>query len=129
MSATQNPNRGIFTGADALTDNIALAEWFNTSRRILHAASLELGVTASELDARLRAVSRGLTVGGLTGRARARQVTKPLGHAAEALVVASQYIVTASTRFEAVYMPELEAVGHKPRRNEFRFKGEGGMTR
>lgn len=118
-------HRSIFSGADALTDNVALAEWFNSARRTLHAAALELGVTASELDARLRAVSRGLTVGGMTGRARARQVTRPITHASEALVVASQYIVTASARFEAVYLPELEAVGHKPKRNEFKFT-EGG---
>lgn len=122
----QQPQRGIFTGADALTDNVALAEWFESTRRVLHAASLELGITASELDARLRAVSRGLPVGGLTGRARARQVTKPIANAAESLVVASQYIVTAAGRFEAVYMPELETVGHKPRRSEFKFRPQGG---
>lgn len=126
MAAQNQQYRGLFTGADALTDNVVLVEWFNTSRRILHAASLELGVTASELDARLRALSKGIVIGGLTGWARARQVTKPIQHAAEALVVASQYMVTANTRFEAVYMPELESVGHKPRRNEFRFKGPGG---
>jgi|GEM_PF-6361722 hypothetical protein len=122
-----NEQRGIFTGADALTDNVALMEWFNGSRRVLHAAALELGVTASELEARLRAVSGGLSVGGLTGRARARQVTKPITHAAEALVVASQYIVTASSRFEAVYMPELEAVGYKPRKDVFRFTNGSGQ--
>lgn len=121
-----NEPRGIFTGADALTDNVALVEWFNNSRRVLHAAALDLGVTASELDARLRAISGGVIVGGLTGRARARQVTRPITFASEALVVASQYIVTASTRFEAVYMPELEAVGYKPRRNGFKFTGGNG---
>lgn len=113
--------RGIFIGADALTDNVALSHWFNETRRVLHAAAVELGVTASELDARLRAVSSGIVVGGLTARARARQVAKPITHAAEALVVASQYIVTAAGRFEAVYMPELEAVGYKPRKSDFRF--------
>jgi len=125
----QQPQRGIFSGADALTDNVALAEWFESSRRTLHAASLELGITASELDARLRAISGGVIIGGLTGRARARQVTKPIGHAAEALVTASQYIVTASARFEAAYMPELEAVGHRPRRSEFKFRPQGGSPR
>ncbi|MEU1756982.1 hypothetical protein ABZ436_30610 [Micromonospora matsumotoense] len=121
--------RGIFTGADALTDNVALVEWFNSTRRILHAAALELGVTASELDARLRVVGGGIMVGGLTGRARARQVARPITHASEALVTASQYIVTASTRFEAVYLPELEAVGYKPRRDGFRFTTGGGGGR
>lgn len=121
-----NEQRGIFAGVDALTDNVALAHWFNETRRVLHAAALELGVTASELDARLRAVSGGIVVGGLTARARARQVAKPITYAADALVVASQYIVTASTRFEAVYLPELEAVGHRPRKSEFRFTNGGG---
>lgn len=121
-----NDQRSFFTGADALTDNVALVEWFNNSRRLLHAAALELGVTASELDARLRAVAGGVVVGGLSGRARARQVARPITHASEALVTASQYIVTASTRFEAVYMPELEAVGYKPRKDAFRFTNGGG---
>ncbi|SCL12864.1 hypothetical protein [Micromonospora inyonensis] len=127
--AGNHDQRGIFTGADALTDNVALSQWFNETRRVLHASALELGVTASELDARLRAVSGGVVIGGLTARARARQVAKPITHASDALVVASQYIVTASTRFEAVYLPELEAVGHRPRKSDFRFTNGGGGGR
>jgi hypothetical protein len=113
--------RTFFAAADSLTDNIALLEWCEGSRRLLHAGALELGICASELDARLRAISRG-PVGGLSGRARARQVARPIQQASEALVIASRYIVTASSRFQAVYLPELEAAGHKPRRNDFRFK-------
>lgn len=113
--------RSFFAGADSLTDNIALLEWCENSRRLLHAGALELGICASELDARLRNISRG-PVGGMSGRARARQVARPIQQASEALVIASRYVVTASTRFQAVYMPELEQAGHRPRRNDFKFK-------
>lgn len=117
----QAKGRSFFAGADALTDNVALLEWCENSRRILHAGALELGICASELDARLRAIKGG-PMGGLSGRARARQVARPIQQASESLVIACQYVVTASSRFQAVYMPELEAAGHRPRRNEFRFK-------
>lgn len=129
MSGGQDQRqRNLFAGADALTDNVALMEWFETARRVLHAAALELGITASELDARLRNVNRHAVIGGLTGRARARQVVKPIQHAGEALIVASQYLITGATRFEAVYLPELEAVGHRAGRGgrEFSFRPQGG---
>ncbi|MEV6801318.1 hypothetical protein AB0M91_23670 [Micromonospora rifamycinica] len=114
--------RSFLTGADALTDNVALLEWCEHSRRILHAGALELGICASELDARLRAISRG-PVGGMTGRARARQVARPIQQSSEALVIASRYMVTAASRFQAVYLPELEAVGYRQRsRAQFKFK-------
>jgi len=114
--------RSFFAAADSLTDNVALLEWCERSRRILHAGALELGICASELDARLRSVSRG-PVGGLSGRARARQVARPIQQASEALVIASRYVITASTRFQAVYMPELEAAGfRRSRRPDFKFK-------
>ena len=119
---TRQQGRSFFAGADALTDNVALLEWCENSRRILHAGALELGICASELDARLRAIRTG-PMGGMSGRARARQVAKPIQQASEALVIASRYVVTASTRFQAVYLPELEAAGHRPRRNDFKFKG------
>lgn len=118
---TQQP-RSFFASADALTDNHALLEWCETSRRILHAGALELGICASELEARLRGVSRG-PVGGLSGRARARQVARPIQQASEALVIASRYVITANNRFQAVYMPELEQVGYCGRKPEFKFKG------
>lgn len=113
--------RTFFTAADGITDNIVLLEWCEQSRRVLHAGALELGICASELEARLRNASRG-PVGGLSARARSRQVAKPIQQASEALVIASRYIITASTRFQAVFMPELEQVGHRPRRDQFRFK-------
>ncbi|TDB87202.1 hypothetical protein E1091_15920 [Micromonospora fluostatini] len=122
MTQPQQPggNR-YFVSADAITDNVALLEWCENTRRVIHAGALELGIVASEIDARLRAVNPGL-VGGMSGRARARQVARPIQQASESLVIASRYIVTAATRFQAVYLPELEAAGHKPRRNDFRFK-------
>ncbi|WP_432050330.1 hypothetical protein [Verrucosispora sp. NA02020] len=113
--------RNFFAGADSLTDNVALLEWCETSRRILHAGALELGIVASELDARLRAIRSG-PMGGMSGRARARQVARPIQQASEALVIGGRYIVTAATRFQAVYMPELEQAGHRPKRSDFKFK-------
>ncbi|WFE62884.1 MULTISPECIES: hypothetical protein [Micromonospora] len=124
MSNTNPPQgRTLFSGADSLTDNHALIEWCESTRRILHAAALELGITASELDARLRRVGGGaVVVGGLTARARARQVAKPIQQASEALVIASQYVITANNRFVTAYMPELEQVGYRgTRRPDFKF--------
>lgn len=121
MTQHQHQPRTFFSVADGITDNIVLLEWCEHSRRLLHAGALELGICASELEARLRSASRG-PVGGLSGRARARQVARPIQQASEALVIASRYIITAANRFQAVYLPELEAVGHRPRRDEFRFK-------
>jgi hypothetical protein len=119
---SQPHQRSIFTGADSLTDNVALIEWTESTRRILHAAALELGITASELEARLRRVGGGLAVGGLTSRARARQVARPIQQASEALVVASQYVITANNRFQAAFMPELEQAGFQARKPDFKFR-------
>lgn len=125
MSST-TPNTGtgrtFFSGADALTDNHALVEWCENTRRILHAAALELGITASELDARLRRVSGSVVVGGLSARARARQVARPIQQASEALVVASQYIITANNRFLSAFLPELEQAGYRHAKPEFKFR-------
>lgn len=118
------PNRGFLTPGGPLTDNIAFIEWAENSRRILHAGALELGICASELDAKLRKVSRGLVVGGMTAGYRASRVSKPVSQAAEALVVASRYLITASNRFQAVYLPELEQAGYRPRSADFKFKGQ-----
>lgn len=108
-----NSNRGFLTPGGPLTDNVSFFEWCENSRRLLHSGALELGICASEIEARLRRVSGGLMVAGMSSRYRARQVTRPVAQAGEALVVASRYIITASNRFEAVYMPELEAAGYK----------------
>lgn len=118
--------RNVFTLSDGLTDNIALIEWVEQSRRVLHAGALELGITASELEAKLRRASRGLVVGGLSARYRAHMVTKPVQQASEALVIASQYIVTAGNRFEAAFGYELEQAGYKGRGHgaDFKFKGQ-----
>jgi hypothetical protein len=123
MADQQSSNRGFLTPGGPLTDNIAFIEWAENSRRILHSGALELGICAAELDAKLRKVSRGLVIGGLSSGYRAQRVSKPVGQAAEALVVASRYIITASNRFQAVYLPELEAAGYKPAAGNFSFKG------
>ncbi len=125
MSQTTNGSsaaRGFLTPGGPITDNVALIEWCEQSRRILHSGALELGICAAEVDAKLRKVSKGLMIGGLTSTYRARQVSKPISQAAEALVVASRYIITASNRFEAVYLPELEASGYRRPTSSFGFR-------
>lgn len=128
MSSTNNYHGGttgrtFFSGADALTDNHALVEWAENTRRILHAAALELGITASELEARLRRVGGGnVVVGGMSARLRARQVTRPLQQASESLVIASQYVITANNRFLAAFLPELEQAGYRNTKPDFNFK-------
>ncbi len=123
-TSSSAPARGFLTPGGPIRDNVTLIEWCEQSRRVLHAGALELGICAAEIDAKLRKVSRGLVVGGLTAGYRAGRVAKPIGQAAEALVVASRYIITASNRFEAVYMPELEAAGYRSKANPgFAFKG------
>lgn len=123
VNTNTNNTRTFFSGADALTDNHALVEWCENTRRILHAAALELGITASELDARLRRVSGTVVVGGLSARARARQVAKPIQQASESLVIASQYIITANNKFLAAFLPELEQAGYAgSRKPDFKFK-------
>jgi hypothetical protein len=121
---TQNtPARGFLTPGGPIADNVALIEWCEQSRKMLHTGALELGICAAEVDAKLRKVSKGLVVGGLTAGYRAGRVATPIGKASEALVVASRWIITASNRFEAVYMPELEAAGYRANRNpSFAFK-------
>lgn len=119
-----SPARGFLTPGGPIADNVTLIEWCEQSRRVLHTGALELGICAAEVDAKLRKVSRGLVVGGLTAGYRAGRVAKPIAQAAEALVVASRYIITASNRFEAVYMPELEAAGYRGKSQPgFAFKG------
>lgn len=105
-----------------LTDNIALIEWFEDSRRILHAGALELGIVASEIDAQLRKVSKGLVVAGMSSRYRASRVSKPIALASESLIIASRYIITSNNRFEAAFMPELQASGYKPAAGNFTFR-------
>lgn len=118
--------RSPFILADGISDNIQLLEFTEEARRVLHAGALELGITASELQARLRRANRGVTVGGLTARYRAAHVTKPIGQASEALVVASQYIITARNRFEATYGYELDQAGGNRRRGQREFTFRAG---
>lgn len=115
--------RGFLTPGGPIKDNHLFIEWLEQSRFILHTGALELGIVAAEMDARLRKVHRGLVVGGLTASYRAGRVSKPVSDAAEALVAASRYLITADNRFKAVYMPELEAVGYQPSASGFVFKG------
>ncbi|MFY1649893.1 hypothetical protein ACN27J_03230 [Solwaraspora sp. WMMB762] len=118
----QQQRRTLFAAPDALTDSHALIEWCEITRGVLHAGALELGICASELEARLRRASLN-PMGGLSARARARKVARPVQQAGEALVIASQYVITASNSFLAAYAPELDAAGFaaKPR-PEFKFK-------
>lgn len=118
------PPRNIFDGAEMLTDNLALTAWLENGRKIMHAAALELGISASEVEARLRRVSGGLMVAGLSSRHRALMVARPIQQAAESLVVASRYLITANNRFEAAYMPELEQAGYRKRQPQFQFRGQ-----
>ncbi|GIF16531.1 hypothetical protein [Actinoplanes teichomyceticus] len=110
--ANPGPRSG-FLGVDqgALQDNVTFLEWCEGARRVLHTGALELGIFASEADARFRKVSRGLVIANMSSVYRAHQVSKPIAQAAEALVAASRYIITASNRYQAVYLPELEAAG------------------
>lgn len=118
----EGEHRGFLTPQAPINSNIELIEWFEQSRRVTHAGALELGIVAAEIDAQLRKVSRGLMVAGVSSRYRAHMVSKPIAQAGEALVVASRYIITARNKFEAVYMPELEAAGYKPPSSAFKFK-------
>jgi hypothetical protein len=113
---------GFLTPQAPINSNIELIEWFEQGRRILHTGALELGIVSAEIDAQLRKVSRGLMVAGVSSRYRAHMVSKPIGQAGEALVIASRYIITARNKFEAVYMPELEAAGYRPAASAFKFK-------
>lgn len=114
--------REFFTLPTGQLDNVILMEWLEASRRAMHGGALELGISASELEAKLRRVSSGLVVAGMSSRYRAAQVARPIQKASEALVVASRYIITASNRFEAVFTPELEAAGYRPAPGTFKFK-------
>jgi hypothetical protein len=113
---------GFLTPQAPINNNIELIEWFEQGRRILHAGSLELGIVSAEIDAQLRKVSRGILVAGVSSRYRAHMVSKPIAQSAEALVVASRYIITARNKFEAAFMPELEAAGYRPAGSTFKFK-------
>jgi hypothetical protein len=119
--AGQGPG-GFLTPHAPITNNIELIEWFEQGRRILHTGALELGIVSAEIDAQLRKVSRGLMVAGVSSRYRAHMVSKPIAQSAEALIVASRYIITARNKFEAVFMPELEAAGYRPPASSFKFK-------
>jgi len=114
--------RGFLTPVAPINNNKALFEWFEQSRVLLHSGALELGIVSAEIDAQLRKVSRGIMVAGLSARYRAHMVSREIAHAGEALTVASRYIITASNKFEAAYMPELAAAGYRPRPGTFEFK-------
>jgi len=123
MTDGAKSRRSPFVMADGISDNLSFMEFVEEGRRVLHAGALELGITASELQAKLRRANRGITVGGMTARYRAAYVTRPIGQAAEALVIASKYIITSGNRFEAVYGYELEHAGAKRRESRgFEFK-------
>lgn len=124
-SANIKPSRrnNVFGAPEEIRDNVTLLEYCETVRRLMHRGAVELGVTAAEIDARLRNVSPDAVVGGLSGRRRAKQVARPIDLASESLTVACQYMVTAANRFQAAYMPELEAAGAvRKRQNDFRFR-------
>lgn len=115
--------RNVFGAPEEIRSNVELLEYCETVRRLVHQGAVELGVSAAEVEARLRNVSGGVIIGGLTSRHRARQVAKPIELAGQSLTIASQYMVTAANRFQAAYMPELEAVGAASRnRRDFEFR-------
>lgn len=117
--------REFFTLPTGQLDNVILMEWLEASRRVMHSGALELGISASELEAKLRRVNPTMVVAGMTSRYRAAQVARPLQKASEALVVASRYLITSANRFEAVFTPELEAAGYRPSSaGNFKFKAQ-----
>lgn len=115
-----------FMSGEPPMDNVELQQWFEVRRRALHQASIELAMASAALEARLRTVSGGKTVGGLTARKRARMVAAPIRLAAVALGIAAKYMITAYGRFLAAYMVELEAAGAFRRRARpgFEFRAE-----
>lgn len=118
------PETRTFMGGEPPMDNVELRNWFDVRRKALHIASVELAVSSAAIEARLRTVSGGRTVGGLSARKRARMVAGPIRLAAMALVIASKYMITAYGRFEAAYAPELEAAAYRRRRPGFGFRGD-----
>lgn len=107
-------------------DNVQLREWLEGRRRILHMQSVELAVSASEIEAWLRRVSGGKTIGGMSARKRARLVANAIRLSAMALTIAAKYLASAYGRFLAAYQPELEAAGALRRKNQqaFTFKAD-----
>ncbi|WP_239167898.1 hypothetical protein [Catellatospora coxensis] len=115
-----------FMSGEPPMDNVELQQWFELRRKVLHQASIELAMAAAALEARLRTVSGGRTVGGLSARKRARMVAGPIRMAAVALGIAAKYMITAYGRFIAAYMVELEAAGAIKRqtRSAFLFRAD-----
>lgn len=117
--------QNFITPGDPLDSAEALVTYLERIRKVLHVGAMELGVTTAELEATLRSVSPTISVAGMTAGARARQVCKPMTGAAEALVTASKFVITANNRFMSAYLPELEASGFvAPKREKFNF-GKG----
>jgi hypothetical protein len=92
----------------------ALMEWMEQARHFLYVGGLILGADAAAVNAKL-SKARGMpVVGGMTQRYRANKVSKPIGHAAEALISGVQYLQYAGDQLEAAYQPELAAIGFQP---------------
>jgi hypothetical protein len=114
-----------FMGGPPPMDNVQLREWIEVRRRALHMASVELAVSASEIEAWLRRVSNGRTIGGMSARKRARLVANAIRLSAMALTIAAKYLSSAYARFVAAYQPELEAASAAKRRQQaFIFKAD-----
>lgn len=114
-----------FIGGPPPMDNVQLREWIEVRRKALHIASVELAVSASEIEAWLRRVSNGRTVGGMSARKRARLVANAIRLSAMALTIAAKYLASSYSRFLAAYQPELEAAGAAKRRTQtFVFKAD-----
>lgn len=112
----------LFLPPDNLDDNIKYMEWLNQCIRVLQTGAVCIHVGAASANAALRKVNRHLLIGGLTSTYRANMATKPVDNAAEACVVGVKYLYTAKTKFEAAFMPELEAAGYRPAGGEMKFK-------
>lgn len=123
-----NRHRGlVFPGSDDLTDNLALLQFCETTRRLIYAGAMELGASAAEVEARLRTLTGhvgGNNLGQMTGRHRALVVAKPMHEAHEHLVDASRCMVRTAAKFQELFAPELDAVGAGQGRPKFEFRAD-----
>lgn len=113
------PTGNIPRGLDALVlpSNLgpkALMEWLEVARHFLYVGGVLLGADSAAVNAKLRKAKGMPIVGGLTQGYRAGKVSKPIGKAGEAVVVACQYLQDSGNQLEAAYQPELHAVGYQP---------------
>lgn len=104
---------------DKLT-NKTLLEYIDRGARFTYELSRIIDANAGVLQAKLSRPRSAIPfVGSMTAAIRARRVAAKQRHAAKAMVVVSQYFHGTANEFEALYQPELAAVGYKPRPSDF----------